>query len=85
MTAALVRRPRRKMHLGTLHGADWWTVCDRIVPADGAAVTQLQDAVGTIDAQSGVVCVDCHRIILMAGVVHQLGIGQLVASLDVAA
>lgn len=82
---ALVQRPRRKMHLASLHGAVWVTVCDLDVLADGAAVTTLQEAVGTIDSRAGDVCAHCHRLILMADVAHQLGVGRLVASLELTA
>lgn len=82
---ALVQRPRRKIHLASRHdlGA-WLTVCDREVAVDAAA-TPLEEALGTIDDRAGDVCVHCHRLILMAGVVHRAGLGALLASLEVAA
>lgn len=84
MSAAIVQRPRRKAHLATWQGTEWWTVCDLVVAADAKA-TPLAEAVGTIDRQAGEVCAHCHRIILMADVAHQLGVGRLLTSLDVAA
>lgn len=82
---ALVQRPRRKMHLAsrTPDGA-WLTVCDRDVAAD-ARVTELDDALGTIDGHADQVCVHCHRLILMAAYVGRDRVAALVASLAVAA
>lgn len=86
MTAALVQRPRRKIHLAGLAGDRWLSVCDRVaLPLEGTTATPLEDAVGTIDEHAGQVCRDCHRLILMADAAHQLGVGRLVAGLEVAA
>jgi hypothetical protein len=86
VTAALVQRPGRKMHLAGLEAGLWLSVCDRVaLPLEGTRVTPLEAAVGTIDQQAGQVCRDCHRLILMADAAHQLGLGRLVASLEVAA
>lgn len=86
MTAALVRRPHRKVHLAGLAGGLWLSVCDRVaLEPEGTTVTPLEDAVGTIDAHAADVCTDCRRLILMADAAHQLGVGRLVASLDVVA
>ena len=52
---------------------------------DDVVVTTLEDAVGTIDSRAGDVCQDCHRLILMADVAHRIGVGRLVASLDLTA
>jgi hypothetical protein len=83
---ALVQRPRRKIHLAGLRDGAWWAVCDRVVlPAEGTQATPLEEAVGTVDERAGDVCRDCHRIILMADVVHRFGVGRLLASLEVAA
>lgn len=84
MTTAIVQRPRRKAHLATWRGTEWWTVCDLVVAADATA-TSLEDAVGTIDRQAGAVCAHCHRLILMADAAHQLGVGRLLASLELGA
>lgn len=83
---ALVQRPRRKVHLAGLEAGLWLSVCDRVaLPVEGTDATPLEDAVGSIDERAGDVCRDCHRIILMADVVHRFGVGRLVASLEVAA
>jgi hypothetical protein len=83
---ALVQRPRRKMHLAGLDAGRWLSVCDRVaLPLEGTDATPLEDAVGSIDERAGDVCRDCHRIILMADVVHRFGVGRLLASLEVAA
>ena len=83
---ALVQRPRRKMHLAGRRDGAWWAVCDRVVlEQDDVVVTTLEDAVGTIDSRAGDVCQDCHRLILMADVAHRIGVGRLVASLDLTA
>jgi hypothetical protein len=34
---ALVQRPQRRLHLATLQGDAWLTVCDRELPLDGTA------------------------------------------------
>jgi hypothetical protein len=85
MTAALVQRPRRKVHLAGLSGGLWLSVCDRVALApEGTTVTPLEDAVATIDGRASEVCTDCRRLILMADAVHRLGVGRLVASLELA-
>lgn len=88
IAAALVQRPRRKVHLAAWSGREWWPVCDvTTIAADapGLAVTALEEAVGTIDAHAADVCAHCRRLILMADVAHRIGVGRLVAGLEVAA
>jgi hypothetical protein len=53
VSAAMVQRPRRKAHLATAVGAEWWTVCDLVLQAEGTTATPLEDAVGTIDRAGG--------------------------------
>jgi hypothetical protein len=81
---ALVQRPRRKMHLASAAGDAWLTACDRDVAGD-ATVLQLEDALAGIEDRAGDVCAHCHRLILMAGLVHRLGLGRLLASLELTA
>lgn len=86
MSAYLVRKPRRKRHLAGSHGAEWWTVCDRIVEgADVEAIAVGDVDVDALEARAGEMCVECRRMILLAGVVHAFGVARLVASLEVAA
>ena len=73
---ALVQRPRRRMHLASKHGEEWWTVCDRIVPAAGTAVFPVDLAlVGSValqPEQTAQLCAECERMITFAGTVAAL-------------
>lgn len=83
---ALVRSGRRKLHLASLHGATWIPVCDVVdVPAAGAIVTPLEEAIGTVDDDAAGLCAHCHRLILMAGYVGRDRVARLVASLELVA
>lgn len=72
------------MHLAASHGPEWWTVCDRIVPAAGARVVELVDALD-LDDHHGDLCAECHRMIVFAGTVAGDRVARLVASLERAA
>lgn len=79
---ALVRRPRRKMHLAASSGASWLSLCDRVVlPIDGTPTVSLEAAIGSIDDHADTVCADCRRLILFAGYVGRDRVAALVASL----
>jgi hypothetical protein len=83
---ALVRRGRRRQHLASLHGDVWIPVCDVVdVPAAGAIVVELEQALGTIDDEHGQLCTHCHRLILMAAYAGRDRVARLVASFELVA
>lgn len=83
---ALVRRPRRKMHLAGLQDGAWWSVCDRVVlEQDGTTAIALDAAIGMIDDHADDVCRDCHRLILMAAFAGRDRVARLLASMALTA
>jgi hypothetical protein len=69
-TAALIRKPRRKMHVATMRPGDthWITLCDRDVIVAGTRFwADMEDAGVEADQHPDDVCSDCYRFILLAG------------------
>lgn len=75
---ALVQRPRRKIHAASLQDAGWITLCDRVVLVEGTAALPVgDDAIEVAEQHPGAVCVDCHRILLMADVMTRAALTRL--------
>lgn len=65
--AALVQRPRRRMHVATIASGDttWIALCGRDVPAAGASFW-MHDAAEHADEHVDEMCKDCAAITRLA-------------------
>lgn len=73
-TIALVQRKRRRMHVASISNGDrnWITICDLDVAADSAAFWSW-DAEQAVEEHADQLCAHCHRMILMAAYLVQVG------------
>lgn len=76
-TIALVQRKRRRMHVASIgtHDTTWITICDLDVHADGAQFWSW-DAEEAVEEHADQLCSHCHRMILMASYLVQVGAAQ---------